>query len=366
MGQVGSGAGSFAMNVGPASSLAYHGALGGLVDEVNRIMAARPDLAELVGLGNLDLMFDNHHNHAAFMDNVFFLGNLDLLERTVPWVYRVYGARGFSMDYFPVELEAWKQAVGRQLPEALARPVLETYAWMLQGHERFQEASCRLAAEAAEAPVQFQRLIPQFLEGNLRRVEQEVAVILGPAPTLEALYLQVLDPVMREVGRLWEASRISSAQEHVASALVTRLMSMAYTRQDLEPQDGKTAVVCAGPGEQHQIGAWMVSDLLELRGWDAKLLGADASMEGLVSMVSSVRPFLLAVSVTMPFHLRQVSAAIQAIRQRHPQDGPRILLGGQAIHQDPSMALALGADGFAADARGAALLADQWWEAVHP
>jgi methanogenic corrinoid protein MtbC1 len=201
-----------------------------------------------------------------------------------------------------------------------------------------------------------------FIEGDFKAAEQLIHEALGEHPDLEEFYLWILDPVMREIGRRWEHSQVSSAQEHVASALVTRMMSVAYSRIDRDPVLGKRVVACAGPHEQHQIGAWMVSDLLEARGWDARLLGADPSSEGLLRLLDEFRPVVLALSVTVPFHLRDAAQLIEAVRRRPGLEDLRIMVGGQAFAMDAGLAKAIGADGYAPDARSAALLAEGWWE----
>ena len=86
-----------------------------LVNHVNNELEAYPRILDLIGGNPIGLMQNNHRNHAAFMITVFKIGSYELLARTVPWVYRAYHARGFSYDYFPVELAAWKHAVERCL-----------------------------------------------------------------------------------------------------------------------------------------------------------------------------------------------------------------------------------------------------------
>ncbi len=347
----------------PEACLHFHRSMGTLIDEVNSEMEGRADLAQLIGAGNLSLMRDNHNNHAAFMDNVFFLGNYTLLASVIPWVYRVYAARGFSLDYFPTELQAWSRAIQAHLPAPLAEPILAVYAWMIQHHPLFAgSAETPPSLEGPQVPpVALNPFLESAIKGDSGAVERLAREALGEKPSLEALYLWILEPLMREIGRRWEQAMITSAQEHIASALVTRMMSVAYAKFETEPLLGKRAVVCTGPHEQHQIGAWMVSDLLELRGWDARLLGANPSPEDLLALLDEFRPALLCLSVTMPFHLRDAVQFIETLRKHANLSGLKIMVGGQAFALDPALPERIGADGWALDARSAALLAEQWW-----
>jgi len=345
--------------------MAYHQAIGTLTDDVNRELTSRPDLSKLIGPDNLALMRDNHSNHASFMDNVFFLGNYSLLANIIPWVYRVYSARGFALDYFPAELKAWTHAIQNRIPTPLSEPIIGVYAWMENNHQSFSNLARGQAL--AETPFQnldidLNRFVEVFLRGDFNTATRLVKEALGDKPDLEAFYLWILDPVMREIGRRWEHANISSAQEHVASALATRLMSVAYAKFDMAPTLGKRAVVCTGPQEQHQIGAWMVSDLLETRGWDVRLLGANPSAEGLLSLLNDFRPAILAISVTIPFHLQDTALLIESLRSHQALGDLKIMVGGSAFALDRALPSAVGADGYAPDARSAALLADEWWK----
>ncbi len=345
-----------------SSSLAYHKALDPMIQEVDRALEAHPDLERLIGQGNDDRMRDNHRNHARFMDNVFFCGSPRLLEQTLPWVYRAYSARGFSTDYFPVELEAWKEAIARHLPEAHGAPVLAVYDGILAQHPALCAASRQLPTPSA-ASLPLGPLVEQFLEGNLAGVEAHIQHHFGPLPAVEDLYLRILDPVLQEIGRRWEIGAISSTAEHVASALATRIMSRAYGHLSPRLVPGKLAVVTSVPGETHQLGAWMIADLLELRGWDATLVAADPELQDLQERVLEQPPALLALSITLPFHLQAAQRLIEGVRNQLGPRSPAILLGGQAIGGDEALARKLGADGTALDGRGAVLWAETRWEA---
>ena len=73
-------------------------------------------------------------------------------------------------------------------------------------------------------------------------------------------------------------------------------------------------VVTCVSGEQHQIGARMLADFLEMAGWDTFFLGADTPISGTLQQVAERAPHVLALSVTMPFHVQAVADLIARIR----------------------------------------------------
>ncbi|MDD3258185.1 MAG: hypothetical protein PHN97_01925, partial [Smithellaceae bacterium] len=107
------------LQVSPEATARYIKAKDILLEEVNARMTAHPGISNLTGGNPMSMMRDNHSNHLDFMSTVFEFNSFELLVKTVPWVYRSYHSHGFSFDYFPLELEAWKKAVSQFLsPEA--------------------------------------------------------------------------------------------------------------------------------------------------------------------------------------------------------------------------------------------------------
>lgn len=79
---------------------------------------------------------------------------------------------------------------------------------------------------------------------------------------------------MYEVGNLWERGEISVAEEHLASSIISRIMSTIYSKFiTFENTRGK-AVVTATANEFHKLGSRIVADSLEMNGWDVNHLGS--------------------------------------------------------------------------------------------
>jgi len=300
------------------------------------------------------------------MDAFLTLGKPGFLTRHVLWLYRVFRARGLAAAYFPAAFTAWRTAIAEHLPGAEAAPLLALYGNLVERQEEFsQQEGADRALEPMAAP-ELDALVAAFLAGDLPGADALIGTLQASGGDLEEFYLQILTPVLHEIGRRWEQARVSPAEEHIASALATRMMVRAYERLDARPEPGKRAVVCTAPREEHQIGAWMVSDLLELKGWDARLLGVDTAPGQLLEVLAAFRPQVLAISITLSFHLQEVAGLIATVRAHPGLEGLRIMVGGQAFHGDPSLFARLKADGYVADAHGAVLLAERWWAEAKP
>jgi methanogenic corrinoid protein MtbC1 len=196
-----------------------------------------------------------------------------------------------------------------------------------------------------------------------RRREAEI-LILGEAEAgrrVGDLYLEVFQPVLHEIGTLWQAGLVSVAQEHYCTAATQFIMSRLYPYIFRAPVQDRVMVGACVSGELHEVGIRMVTDFFEMAGWDTHYLGASMPESDLVAKVKSSRADVLALSVTMGFHLPRAARIIKAVRADTDLAGIRILAGGYALLVAPGLRAGLGMDGFGANAAEAVRLASQWF-----
>lgn len=167
------------------------------------------------------------------------------------------------------------------------------------------------------------------------------------------VYVDILQESLYEVGRLWEANRISVATEHLATAITQLVVARLYEHLP-RPEAARGRLVLTGiEGELHQVGGLMVADALESDGWDVKFLGTDVPVPDVISAISEHRPEVLGISCTMLQNVPRVSFLIGTVRSTFRESAPRIVVGGGAFRADPGRASDVGADAWAPDMRAA-------------
>ena len=352
--------------VPPALARQFQAAGPAMVAVVNSRVQAHPGLPGWLGGRSYRMLELNHENHHAFMSTVFVFSQYGLLARTLPWVYRSYMGQGLARDYFPAALRIWMDAVREHLGDQTATPILEVYDWMIRSHERLLDAAATPPQEPAPVAGTWDDLRAPVLEalfqGDARRALELVSPKVRVPEDLVSLYIDLLQPLLVQVGNLWEAGRISVAQEHLASAVVGRVMAGFATFRFTPARQARRAIVTSAPSELHEIGSWMLADMLELGGWHGRYLGANVPENALLYMIEEFRPELVAISVTMPYHLERALELVRLARANPGLSGLRIMVGGMATRNMEDLVLSQGVDGTATEAAEAVALAEAWME----
>jgi methanogenic corrinoid protein MtbC1 len=218
-----------------------------------------------------------------------------------------------------------------------------------------------MSAAATEAA--YRTYQAAVLDGSRRRAAEAVDQAVAAGLDLRTIYLDVFQPTLREIGRLWQLNEITVADEHLATAITQMVMARVYSEFAAGAAvGGRTLIGACAESERHDIGLRMLCDLVEVEGWDAVYLGSSVPLESLVSMVRQRRPEVVALSASIAPHLPQVRSAIEAIRQLgDARWRPVVLVGGRSFLEAPELARRIGADLVAANAAEAvALLGEQF------
>lgn len=191
--------------------------------------------------------------------------------------------------------------------------------------------------------------------GDRRTAFGVVDRALAGGMDVRGLYLDVFQPALVEIGRLWQRNAITVADEHLATAITQAAMARLYERLfQSATGDGPLLVAACVDSERHDVGLRMLCDILELDGWDTVYLGSAVPMDHLVRMVCQRHPDAVALSASLAPHLGRVEETVRAIRAACGTRQPVIAVGGRPFAADPELAARVGADLTADDADEAA------------
>ena len=151
--------------------------------------------------------------------------------------------------------------------------------------------------------------------------------------SVEEVCLQIVQPMLVEVGERWHRGELSVAAEHFATGFVRRKLFGLFSAA--EPGRGRGLIFAAcAPDDWHEIGVLTVSLFLARRGFRVSYLGPSLAPDGLAETLTDHRPDLLLISATTDESAGRVGEIVAAL-QRVPELRPRLAYGGQPF-PDPA------------------------------
>lgn len=175
----------------------------------------------------------------------------------------------------------------------------------------------------------YKEYLSALLKGN-RSSCQKIAVSLKDSgiPIL-TLYEDLFKESLYQVGKLWEANRISISAEHIATFITEGIMNELFRNIISSRRISKTVVVSGAPGEEHRVGSIMVADVFEKHGWDAFCTGPGVPVNDLQRLCRQTSPEFICLSVTVYTNISSFVDALECLRSTCDK---KILIGGQALN----------------------------------
>lgn len=173
------------------------------------------------------------------------------------------------------------------------------------------------------------RFLGYLLSGDRQGGSELVHGLFRDGLGVREVYEKMIKEALYKVGELWEQNKITVAEEHLATSVSEAIMNEFFS--DIVSSERKQKKVLVGCVEQelHQVGAKMVADMFEMKGWDSYFLGANVPLEELIRFARELAPDLMAVSASIYFHIPQLDTMLRRIEEVFPE--LPVLVGGQAF-----------------------------------
>ena len=172
-------------------------------------------------------------------------------------------------------------------------------------------------------------LCAAIVDAAVRSDVDALAAAVGQALLFEpvdAAFAEVFRPALVEIGELWQAGRVTVAQEHLASGAIRAALQRLVADQRASVR-GVSVLACA-PGERHEIGLLMLAVLLRADGWQVAYLGPDTPVADAAELAHDLAASALLFSASRT----ETAAALRSSLAL--ADIPRhatVILGGRAF-----------------------------------
>jgi MerR family transcriptional regulator, light-induced transcriptional regulator len=204
------------------------------------------------------------------------------------------------------------------------------------------------------------------VENSAHLLIRQVDALLSQGVAVETILVDLLTPVARGLGEQWENDEIDFIDvtmglwrlQEVVHDLAARVPGAGET-----PANNRRALFTIVPGDQHSFGTVLIDECFRRRGWDTMCV-TSANQSQLVDLVGERWFEVIGLTVSCDAHIDELPRLIGALRKasRNPHVG--VLVGGRVFLNNSDLALRMGADATAQDARTAVDRAEQLVEDI--
>jgi len=155
--------------------------------------------------------------------------------------------------------------------------------------------------------------------------------------SIEELYENVLRMSMSHLTDVESDVNHKIWKEHIQSGIIRSVIEMAYPyvlKQRNKIASKRAAVICPD-GEQHELGARMVSDYIRMMGFETFFVGRDTPRKELFDLIDSLKLDLIAISVTNYYNLSKAVQMVSFIESNFPSI--KLIVGGKGFEMNPNL-----------------------------
>lgn len=326
---------------------------------VAREFARHPELEQRYGKAGREKCLQDTGYHLSYLTQAIAQDEPALFGNYIGWAKVMLAKRGVPAKDLEGLLESMKDSLTAELAPDISRHAcryldgaLEQMSQIPADIPSFIVVDSPLADLARE-------YLQALLAGKRHAANQLILDAVQQGITVRELYLNVFERTQHEIGRLWQVNEISVAQEHYCTAATQLIISQLYPYIFDAPKTRGMLVSTCVSGDQHELGARMVSDFFEMDGWNTHYLGANMPTSSVVQTLTEQGANVLAISATISSHVGAVESLIASVRRAPGCANVKIIVGGYPFKIAPQLWEKIGADGSADNAHAAVALGNR-------
>jgi methanogenic corrinoid protein MtbC1 len=316
-----------------------------------KFFVRHPDWLERYGERGRRRGIEDAKYHLDFLASAIESGSTASFEDYARWTSRMLSARGIAPHFVAENFQQLEESLRRIFTD----DSIEMIALFIKAGrdaclEKIEDNQAENQKDSDSELSQAQRIFLESILKGQRRTATAIAMeAIRNGSSIVDVYTEIFQESQYQLGRLWESNKITIAEEHMATAITQFVMAQIYPLIETTDTVRGKMVITGVEGEMHQIGANMVADVLETKGWDVRFLGTNMPHQGILKAVEEHQADVVGISATMLFSIPKVAQIIHQLRETFGSDKQKIIVGGACFRQVPHLFSEIGADGFAAD-----------------
>ena len=161
------------------------------------------------------------------------------------------------------------------------------------------------------------RLAALVVDQDLPAARASIEALRGRGVSIEGIFLDLLAPAARRLGRWWEDDRRSFAEVTIGLWRLHQLLhelSPAFQADAVPPNPDLRALLVTAPGEQHSFGLVMAAEFFRRAGWLVSG-GPQLSSDEIQTLVHREPFAIVGISAASDGKLDSVASTIHGIRR---------------------------------------------------
>ena len=310
---------------------------------------------------DLDILTNNYpiefikpliSNHLHSIDTALRIQDEKILFDHLVWELSTYHKMGLPFVFFKSFFLAFIELFNRKEKADKFVNVCALYQFLLSDFDYLLSSATALKNQEIISN-EYKKLYHDFLEALLEpNMTQAIKIsndFIQKKEDIKIFWENIILPVMYNIGIKWSNGDISVGQEHTATSICQRIMSLHYDKiLNILSHDNKV-LVTTSPREMHQLGARMVADLLELNGYDVYFISSDTPLDEIEQIIQTENISDIVISTTMIANIDSTQQFIQDLRDRLSDRKLNIYIGGQAYNPQMHPLELVNADFFASN-----------------
>jgi methanogenic corrinoid protein MtbC1 len=241
------------------------------------------------------------------------------------WYLATFSKRGFSEEFFTTMLKTWQIGIHSVIRPPHSHELSGPLQWLQQ---HFPSLYAQSGEKEVELPEEMRLFVDLLLSKKRKEAANHMLLLLNQGVAIEKLYTDLLTTALREIGSRWQKNEISVVDVHVATDICRYIIMRLVDSIPIKTSLSHRALVTCVPGEEHEMGAEIVENFLEMNGWAIESMGHIAPETDIMKAIVDNNPDVVFLSVTLVANLPAAKAL--ALRIREHNSTVKIIIGGYA------------------------------------
>lgn len=272
-----------------------------------------------------DLLKDLYRWFGKTLRGIYAFHLYERLIDEAVWLASVLSSRRMGGETAGKVMESWSIAIHGVIKPPEADALAYPLTWLRAQMPTILDC---IPLGVEEIPADVQKYVELTLSRKRREAADYVLSFLNAGLSPEKICNGLIMPALKQFGHLWQKNLLSATEEHSATNITRYVIFRLFDSRRREKRLRFKALVSCVPGDEHEISAEMMAEVLDSKGWLVEFIGRSAPREDIVETAKDVQPDVVFLSVSLIAHLPAARALVREIKKKAP--GAKTILAGPA------------------------------------